>query len=142
MACSSMPKRGGKDQGEDNPKQACSCWFAHHSWLATSGASLYPPGAFWFADVVLSFWRYFFFFSFSSFLFFEAAALSSIVLRYACRPTATRSYLKTVCVLFCFVYFFSFLGRCRFSRVFYTIAGFLYVEYVVRFPSGWCFSTL
>ena len=24
-ACSSMPERNGKDQGEDSPKQACSC---------------------------------------------------------------------------------------------------------------------
>ena len=29
-ACSSMPKRDGKDQGDDSPKQACSCWFARH----------------------------------------------------------------------------------------------------------------
>ena len=27
-ACSGMPERDGKDQGEDNPKQAGSCWFA------------------------------------------------------------------------------------------------------------------
>ena len=27
-ACSSMPERDGKDQGEDSPKQAGSCWFA------------------------------------------------------------------------------------------------------------------
>ena len=27
-ACSGMPKRDGKDQGEDSPKQAGSCWFA------------------------------------------------------------------------------------------------------------------
>ena len=27
-ACSSMPERDGKDQGEDRPKQAGSCWFA------------------------------------------------------------------------------------------------------------------
>ena len=27
-ACSRMPKRDGKDQGEDSPKQAGSCWFA------------------------------------------------------------------------------------------------------------------
>ena len=30
-ACSSMPERDGKDQGQDSPKQACSCWFARHS---------------------------------------------------------------------------------------------------------------
>ena len=27
-ACSGMPERNGKDQGEDSPKQAGSCWFA------------------------------------------------------------------------------------------------------------------
>ena len=43
-ACSSMPERDGKDQGKDGPKQACSCWFVRHSWLATSGANVYPPG--------------------------------------------------------------------------------------------------
>ena len=30
-ACSSMPERDGKNQGEDNLKQASSCWFARHS---------------------------------------------------------------------------------------------------------------
>ena len=30
-ACSSMPERDGKDQGEDSPKQAGSCWFARSS---------------------------------------------------------------------------------------------------------------
>ena len=29
--CSSMPERDGKNQGEDSPKQADSCWFARHS---------------------------------------------------------------------------------------------------------------
>ena len=30
--CSSgIPERDGKDQGEDSPKQAGSCWFARHS---------------------------------------------------------------------------------------------------------------
>ena len=27
-ACSGMPERDGKNQGEDSPKQAGSCWFA------------------------------------------------------------------------------------------------------------------
>ena len=27
-ACSGVPERDGKDQGEDSPKQADSCWFA------------------------------------------------------------------------------------------------------------------
>ena len=30
-ACRGMPERDGKDQGEDSPKQACSCWFARDS---------------------------------------------------------------------------------------------------------------
>ena len=29
-ACSSVPKRDGKDQGEDSSKQACSCCLARH----------------------------------------------------------------------------------------------------------------
>ena len=29
-ACSRMPERHGKDQGEDIPKRAGSCWFAGH----------------------------------------------------------------------------------------------------------------
>ena len=52
--CSGMPERDGKDQGEDCPKQAGSCWFARPCRLATSGANLYPPGV-WFADVITSF---------------------------------------------------------------------------------------
>ena len=57
-ACRSMPERDGQHQGEDSPKQAGSCWFACHSWLATSGANLYPPGA----CRVVFLWCYFFFF--------------------------------------------------------------------------------
>ena len=30
-ACSSLPGRDGKDQGEDIPKKTGSCWFARHS---------------------------------------------------------------------------------------------------------------
>ena len=26
-----LPEHDGKDQVEDSPKQACSCWFARHS---------------------------------------------------------------------------------------------------------------
>ena len=29
-ACSRMPERDGKEQEEDSPKQAGSCWFARH----------------------------------------------------------------------------------------------------------------
>ena len=46
-----MPEHDGKDQGEDGAKQAaCSCRFARHRWLVTTGdADLYPPGIYWFA---------------------------------------------------------------------------------------------
>ena len=37
-ACNRMSERDGKDQGEDSPKQAGSCWFARPCRLATSGA--------------------------------------------------------------------------------------------------------
>ena len=53
-ACSSMPERDGKEQEEDSPKQAGSCWFARPCVLATSGANLYPPSV-WFADAMASF---------------------------------------------------------------------------------------
>ena len=33
--CNNMFERDRKDQGEGSPKQACSCWFARHSRLAT-----------------------------------------------------------------------------------------------------------
>ena len=39
-ACSGMLERDWKEQEQDSPKQACSCWFARHSRLATSGANL------------------------------------------------------------------------------------------------------
>ena len=45
-AVSSMPEHDGKNQGEDSPKKACSCWFARRSSLVTGGANLYPPGDF------------------------------------------------------------------------------------------------
>ena len=85
-----MPERDGKDQGEDSPKQAGSCWFARHRWLATCCANLYPPGV-WFADTVYFSGVTFVLFRFRLYaLFIEAAALHSIaVLRYACAPTAT-----------------------------------------------------
>ena len=53
-ACSRMPDRDGKDQREDSPKQAGSCWFARPCWLATSAAKWYLLGV-WFADILTSF---------------------------------------------------------------------------------------
>ena len=106
------------------------------------------------ADVVLSFssvtFVLFCFDSFSSFLLSLKPWLfvqTFFVLRYACAPTDTRSYLTTsVCVLFSFLFFpfFLFLWRCRFFRVFLYHYRFLFVWRVRRTfpPSGWCFSTL
>ena len=114
-ACSSMPECDGKNQGEDSPKQAGSCWFARHSSLATSGANLYPPGE----CRVVFFWR---FVCFVLFCFFT-----------------------TVCVFFRFCFLiFLFLWRCRFFRVFLYHYRFLFVWRLRRtfFPSGLCFSTL
>ena len=53
-ACSVMPERDAKDQGEDIPKQAGPCWLARPCRLATNGANLYPPGV-WFADAMTFF---------------------------------------------------------------------------------------
>ena len=46
-ACNRMSERDGKDQGEDSPKQAGSCWFARPCRLATSDGA--------FADAMTSF---------------------------------------------------------------------------------------
>ena len=101
-ACSSMPERDGKGQGENSPKQARSCWFAPYSWPVTSGTNLYPP-EFCFADTILPFYGVTFFFLYFVLLFFviiifpsiEATALRSILLRYACAPAVTRYNLGT-----------------------------------------------
>ena len=59
--------------------------------IATSDVNLYPPG-FWFADVMSFFSGVtFVLFRFRLYSFSEAAALSSIVLRYAGAPIATRA---------------------------------------------------
>ena len=67
---------------------------------------------------------------------------SVFVVRNACAPTATRSYLTTVCcVLFVYVPFFSyffllfrFFGDVAFSGYFCTTIVLSCTEYVVRFP--------
>ena len=96
----------------------------------TSGANLYPQGV-WFADVMTSFSGVTFVLFCPVFVFMlkfaEAAALRSIVIRYAGAPIATR------------VSFFSpfvYLGMSLFPSFFCTIvASFsLYGDYVVRFP--------
>ena len=75
---------------------------------------------------------------FRLYVFVEAAALRSIVLRYAGFPIATR-------VSF-FLLFFFLNWRCRFFRVFFVpFLLSLCMDYRVRrtfFPSGWCFFDL
>ena len=77
-------------------------------------------------------------FRFRRIAFTEATVLCLIVLRYACAPTATRSYLTTVCALLCvclfFFLFLFFFGDAAFSKYFCTKNIFsLYGECVVRF---------
>ena len=75
---------------------------------------------------------------FRLYAFVEAAALSSIVLRYAVVPIATRVSF------FFFFSFFVYVEMSPFPSIFCTISAFsLYGEYVVRsfLPDG-VFSTL
>ena len=75
--------------------------------------------------------------------FITAAALRSIVPRYACAPAVTRNYLATVCVLFCLVslevsLFPSILYHCCFLfvlRIYCTFAFRMVLFYVVT--TGW-----
>ena len=106
-----MPERAVKDQEEEGPKQVSLCWFVRPCRLGASGVNLCPPGAFGLRislrlSLVL---RLFCFallcFVFRLYAFVDAAALRSIVLRYAGAPIATRA---------------CFFGRCRFSRVFFV----------------------
>ena len=92
--------------------------------------------------------RLFCFVSFSFFLLSlkpRPFVQSFFVLRYACAPTATRSYhcLRPFSFLF-LPFFFSLLWRRRFFRIFLYHYRFMFVWRVRRtfFPSGWCFSTL
>ena len=90
----------------------CACWFACHSWLATS-----VSGRFFLqmSCIVLSFSCVAFaLFRFRLFAFIKAAALRSIVLRYVCAPAGTRSLSMSSFVLssFCFV------GGVAFSEYF------------------------
>ena len=116
-----MPERDGKDQEEDSPEQADSCWFARplltinrHKWreLVSSGRLVCR----W-HDVFLWCYVCFVLIPFRLYAFVEAAALRSIVLRYAGAPVAARVFF------FLFFFFFSpslFIWRCRFFRVFFV----------------------
>ena len=89
---SNMSCRKDQREGrEGSPKQAGSSWSARYCWLATSGGNLYPPGV-WFADAGSSFSAAvtLVLFRLHLYAFIEAAALRSIVLRYAGASTASR----------------------------------------------------
>ena len=114
---------------------------------------MYPPGV-WFADVMSSFSGV----TFVQFCFGFLVILSLkprsfvllfFVLRYACTPTATCSYLTTsyvyfvttVCVLFrfCFFLFFVSLEMSLFPSIFVPLPFSLYIEstpYVSFLPDG------
>ena len=139
-ACNSMPTKG-RIARSNGLMLVRSPLLTNHSWreLASSGRMARC------LSLVLSYVAFvLFLFRFRLFFiaFTEAAALRSIVLRYAYDPTATRSYLTTVCVLFSFL--FLPFWSCRFSRVFLYHYRLLFVWRVRRafFPSELCFSTL
>ena len=147
-ACSSMPDGDGKDQVEDSPKQACSCWFARPCLFVTSGANFYPPGVFLFC-LSIPYWLslvFCFCFRFVSFFlsprlfdFIESAALRSIVRRYACAPAATRSYIQHMSVSPFVLFIFRLFGDVAFfgyfcTNIIATSSNLLYGEYLVLSP--------
>ena len=94
---------------------------SHHT---TSGANLYPPGV-WFADVMtpfsgVTFVLFCFVFVFL-YAFVEAAALRSIVLRYAGAPIAAR-------VFFLLFFPFCLFGDVAFPEYFLYHCRFLSME--------------
>ena len=109
-ACTSMSERDGEDQEEDSPIQACSCWFARHSWLATSGANLSPGQVFSLADVMLPFSGVSFFlclvflFFFRCFHWTRRSSLNRSTI--GPRPDSHMQFVKTSeCSLFCVSFF-------------------------------------
>ena len=124
-ACSGMPERDGKDQGEDSPKQAGSRWFARPCCLATSGANLCPPGV-WFADVMTSF---------SGVPFVLFCFVFVFMLSLKPRPFVQSSFdMQAPRHPHVFFFLFFIIWRCRFFRVFFVPfpLSLLYGEYVVR----------
>ena len=116
-ACSGMPERDGKNQEEDSPKQAGSCWFARPCWLATSGANLHLTG-------LQMPWR---FFSYATFFLF-CSVFSSLRFQKSRGPyfnspsICRRSDSHTCFFLLLFSLFFCFIWRCRFFRVFFPLS--------------------
>ena len=110
-ACSGMPECGGKDQGEDSPKQAGSCWFARPSLLTSrKWRELVSSERLVCRCLDVFLWCYvcFVLLRFRLYDFVEAAALRSIVLRYASPPIATR------------LFFFFFFLDVAFSEYFFV----------------------
>ena len=70
-------------------------------------------------------------FCFCLFAFTEAAALRSTVFRYAYAPTATRSYITTVCVILC---------SCIF-HYFVSLEMSLFPSITVQFPFSLCMES-
>ena len=148
----SLQRKPGLDYGmqsyartwREGPKQAGSRWFARPCWLATSGATLYPPGV-WFADAMTYFSGVTFclvLLRFRLYAFVEAAALRSIVLRYAGAPIATRIsfffpfvYLEVLLfpIFFCPIAVFSLYGE-------YVVRSFLPVGLFYLVTTGWIFD--
>ena len=152
MSISTVPSStpiDGKDQEEDGPKQAGSCWFARPWFGEPQVARTCILRAFrlqmpWRFSLVL---RLFvsFCFVFRRYAFVEAVALRSIVLRYAGIPLATRVSF------FSFFFFFCLFGDVAFSEYFLfvpfplSLCSINSMDYRVRrtfFPSGWCFFYL
>ena len=126
-ACSGMPERDGKDQGEDSPASGLvlvrSPLLTNHKWRepVPSGRLVCRCH-----DVFLWCSVCFVLLRFRLYAFVEAAALRSIVLRYAGAPIATRVY-------------FYFLEMSLFPSIFCAISACsLCGEYVVRsfLPNG------
>ena len=106
-ACSGMPDRDGKDQGEDVLVRLPL--LTSHKWRELVSSGRLVCGC---HDVFLWCSVCFVLFCFRSYAFVEAAALRSSVLRYAGAPIATR-------VSF-FFSFLLFIWRCRLFRVFFV----------------------
>ena len=131
-ACGGMPERDGKNREEDSPNKASglvlvrSPLLTSHKWreLESSERLVCRYHGFFFSGVTFVL----FCFVFRLYDFVEAAALRSIVLRYAGVPIATHTHV----FLFFFPYFF-LLGDVAFSEYFFR---FLFEEstsYVLSF---------
>ena len=153
IAAVACPNVTGRTKGGDSPKQACSYWFARHSYspqvariritqalfrLLLAIALPFSGVRFLVISVLFCFVFVFLLSSLNPPLFVQ-----SFFDMYASRQLhalINTWWLTTVHVLFTFLYFL-YLWRCRFSLVLCTIhcRFLLHGDYLVHFPSGWCF---